>query len=72
MRFPVVSGRAARRAFERLGFEFHHMSGSHAIMVRHEPPSVAAIPMHVELKVGTLLGIMRRAGVERDDFLRVL
>lgn len=72
MRFPVVSGRDAEKAFQRLGFHFERQVGSHRILVRIEPFGMASIPMHGEVKRGTLLGILRKAGVSREEFLREL
>lgn len=72
MRFPVVSGRDAVRAFQQLGFVLDHQTGSHAIMYRDNPFGRASIPQHSGVKVGTLLGILRKAGVTREEFLAAL
>ena len=53
---PVVSGRQARRAFEKDGWAFNRLRGSHMILVK---PGVAvnlSIPDHRELDRG-LLGL---------------
>ena len=43
--------------------------------MRKETPDGAvgcAVPLHKELKIGTLRGILRQAKVESDDFLAKL
>ena len=72
MRFPVVSGRAAEKALARLGFQFQRQVGSHRILVRLDPFGVASVPMHEGIKVGTMLGILRKANVSRKEFLEAL
>ena len=72
MRFPVVSGRAAEKAFPRLGFTFQRQVGSHRILFRLEPFAMASVPMHDEIRVGTMLGILRKAKVDREDFVKAL
>ena len=72
MHLRNVSGRAAIRAFERLGFVFDHQTGSHVVLYRRYPPGRASIPDHAVVKAGTLAGILRAAKVSREEFLRVL
>lgn len=65
---PLVSGREARRAFERLGWIFRRQTGSHMILTR--PGSIASlsIPDHRELAPGTLRKLIRLSGVTVDEF----
>ena len=62
---PVVSGRDARRAFERLGWVFRPQTGSHM-----KAGSVASlsIPDHRELAPGTLRKLIRAAGITVEEF----
>jgi predicted RNA binding protein YcfA (HicA-like mRNA interferase family) len=53
---------------KRLGFAQVRQRGSHVIMRRGERGCV--VPMHRELKVGTLSGVLRQAGVDADEFVR--
>lgn len=55
---------------ERLGFLEKRQKGSHLVMRRHE--SVCVVPMHSEIKTGTLAGILRQAGVSADEFITAL
>ena len=56
-KLPRVSGATAVRALERLGFEKLRQSGSHVIMRRGSKGCV--VPMHSEVKVGKLVGVLR-------------
>lgn len=69
-----VSGREAVRALERLGFRRLLQRGSHTILVRQtaQERTGCVVPMHRELKIGTLKGILRQARVGADEFLRAL
>jgi predicted RNA binding protein YcfA (HicA-like mRNA interferase family) len=69
-KLPRVSGAEAMRALERLGFVKIRQSGSHVIM--RKGPRGCVVPMHSELKVGTLAGVLRQAEVSAEDFISVL
>ena len=58
------------RALERLGFVKIRQSGSHVIM--RKGPRGCVVPMHSELKVGMLAGVLRQAEVSAEDFISVL
>ena len=64
---PRVSGAEAIRALQRLGFEKARQSGSHVVMRRGSRGCV--VPMHPELKTGTLAGLLRQAEVSVDEFI---
>ena len=69
-RLPVLSGGDVVKALERLGFEQVRQRGSHVMMRRGSAGTV--VPLHREVKVGTLNGILRQAQVSPEDFLRAL
>jgi predicted RNA binding protein YcfA (HicA-like mRNA interferase family) len=69
-KLPHVSGAEVQRGLERLGFVKVRQSGSHVVMKREAKGCV--VPMHKEVKVGTLAGILRQAGVSAEDFLAAL
>ena len=69
-KLPRVSGAEALRALERLGFEKVRQKGSHVVMRRGSNGCV--VPMHAELKVGTLAGRLRQAEVAPEDFVSAL
>ena len=55
---------------ERLGFEQMRQRGSHVAMRRGA--SGCVVPLHAEVKRGTLAGIIRQAGLSADEFLGVM
>ena len=69
-KLPRVSGAEAQRALERLGFQKVRQSGSHVIMKRESKGCV--LPMHSELKTGTLAGVLRQAEVSAEEFILAL
>ena len=69
-KLPHISGAQAVKIFERLGFVVMRQNGSHIVL--RKGSSGCVIPNHKEIKVGTLAGILRQAGVSTDEFLRVL
>jgi len=71
-RLPVVSGREAARAFERLGWQFLRQRGSHMVYGKSKVPANLSIPDHEELARGTLRALIRAAGLTVDDFFDAL
>ena len=74
-RLPRVSGARVISALERLGFERVRSRGSHVVMARSKPGQarvVCVVPVHDEVAVGTLRGILRQAGVSSTEFTKAL
>ncbi len=69
-KFPGLSGADLVAALEKLGFEKVRQSGSHIVMRRDSAGCV--VPNHKELKVGTVNGVLRQAGVSAEDLKSVL
>jgi predicted RNA binding protein YcfA (HicA-like mRNA interferase family) len=66
-KLPVLSGSDVVKALERLGFAQVRQRGSHVVMRRGIAGTV--VPLHKEVKTGTLAGILRQAQVGQDEFL---
>lgn len=66
-KLPVLSGAEVIKALEQLGFEQVRQRGSHVVLRRGSSGTV--VPLHKPVKVGTLAGILRQAGVSQDEFL---
>ena len=66
-----VSGAEAIRALERLGFEQIRQRGSHVILKKQTAQGAVGcvVPLHRELAIGTLRGILKQAGVTVEDFM---
>ncbi len=73
-RLRKVTGQEAIRALQRLGFEKVRQRGSHVILKKETSKGAVGcvIPLHRELKIGTLRGILRQAKVTPDEFMDVL
>lgn len=69
-KLPVLSGAQVVLALEKLGFEQLRQRGSHVILRRGSAPAV--VPLHREVKLGTLNGILRQGQVSADEFLAAL
>ena len=69
-KFPGLSGEQIVRALERLGFVVARQSGSHIVMRRNAQGCV--VPNHKEVKVGTVNGVLRQAGVTAEEFNSVV
>lgn len=69
-KLPRISGAEAVRAMEKLGFRIARQRGSHIVMRRGSAGCV--VPAHREMKVGTLAGVLRQAGISADEFIAAL
>jgi predicted RNA binding protein YcfA (HicA-like mRNA interferase family) len=67
---PHVSGSEVIRALERLGFVVMRQRGSHIVLRRGQNGCV--VPNHRELKVGTLSGVLKQAGLTAEEFINAL
>lgn len=66
-----VSGAQAIRALEQLGFVKVRQRGSHVVLRKEtsEGSVGCVVPLHDELAIGTLRGILRQARVSIEEFL---
>ncbi len=71
---PVLSGRDAVRAFERVGFRVlpGRGKGSHFVLHRADPPGILTIPDHRELGRGLLRALIRDAALTVQAFRDLL
>jgi predicted RNA binding protein YcfA (HicA-like mRNA interferase family) len=71
-RLPVVSGAALIAALGRVGWEVVRQRGSH-VRLKHPGRSLfLVVPLHKELRRGTLDGILKDAQLGRDELKRLL
>ena len=69
-KLPSLTPREVVRKLKKLGFVEHHQVGSHLTMKQVATGRRAVIPMHAkDLPRGTLLAILREAGIDREEFL---
>lgn len=71
-RLPKLSGYEVIKILFKLGFIKKKQKGSHVLLVKKTSTGKkigCVVPLHDELKIGTLLGILRQAKISREDFL---
>ena len=66
----VLSGREVCQILTRHGFVEVRRRGSHVVMQRRIENGTVTVPVpdHAELKIGTVLSIIRQSGVPRTEF----
>jgi predicted RNA binding protein YcfA (HicA-like mRNA interferase family) len=69
-RLPRVSGAEVIRALAKLGFEQVRQRDSHVVLRRSDKGCV--VPLHRELAIGTLRGVLKQAGLSAEEFLAQL
>lgn len=73
MRLPVLSGKEVVKLLSKIDYEVDHQTGSHIILRENKPPyRRVSIPNHKVIVPGTLLSIVRMAGLTREEFLELL
>ncbi len=73
-RLRRVSGSDAVKALEKLGFVQIRQRGSHVVLKKTTASGAVGcvVPLHSELAIGTIRGILRQAGVSVEEFLSAL
>lgn len=66
-RLPVVSGQQLVKALERSGWEVARQRGSQVRLHHPDRRIFLTVPLHRELKRGTLSGILADAGLNADE-----
>ena len=74
MKLPRLSGREIIKILSKQGFIVARQKGSHIILVKDSDKGKKAVvvPNHKEVDKGTLLEIIRQAGLTRDEFLKLI
>ena len=75
-KLPRISGRECVKALQRAGFDERpgkrRQSGDHVFMQHNDPYFATTVPLHKELKPGTLRAIIRQAGLTVEEFVDLL
>jgi len=75
LKFPKLSGKDVVKVLvKEFAFETTRQTGSHVVLRKFVAGKkiVTIVPLHRELKTGTLLGVLGLAKIEKDDFLKHL
>ena len=70
---PKLSGQEIVKILvKEFGFKVSRQRGSHVVLKKFESGRkiVKVVPLHDEVKIGTLLGILKLAEIRKDDFLK--
>ncbi len=72
-RLPGVKPLEVARFLERQGFVLDHTSGSHFIYYNRVSGKRAVVPKHNrDMRKGTLMSLLREAGLTREEFVEFL
>ena len=71
-RLPRVSGRQAVKAFVRAGWVPVRQRGSHLYLGKPGVRWKLAVPLHEELRLGTLRTLIAASGLTVDEFVALL
>ena len=73
-KLPVLSGHEVIKALSKIGFVSVRQRGSHVILIKEtkEGKKAVVVPLHKEIDKGTLLEIIRQAGLKRDEFIEMI
>jgi len=69
---PVLSGKRIVGALEKVGFEVVSTRGSHCKLRHVSPPRIVIVPLHDEVRPGTMASILRQAGMTADQIRDLL
>jgi len=66
----VLSGKDVCRILSRHGFIAVRQRGSHVVMQKKLPDTTITVPVpdHPEIRIGTLMSIIRQSGIPRSEF----
>ena len=68
----TFSGREVVKALRRVGFVVDHQRGSHIFFHNLEKNISVVVPVHKELKKGTLNSILKKVGITIKDLKRLI
>ncbi|MEI6841489.1 MAG: type II toxin-antitoxin system HicA family toxin [Methanomicrobiales archaeon] len=71
-KLPVISGLKAVKTFHTFGFSISRQTGSHCIMEKSGLDVTLSVPLHTNLKRGTLRNLIKDAGLTVDEFVMML
>jgi len=74
-KLPKLSGREIVKILvEKFEFEVVRQRGSHVVLRKFKDGEkiVTVVPMHREVKTGTLLGILKLARITKEEFMKDL
>ena len=73
-KLPHLSGNEVIKLLTKVGFSVARQKGSHIILIKQTTSEKRAVvvPNHKEIDIGTLIEIIRQAGLKREEFLQLI
>ncbi|MEK6906119.1 MAG: type II toxin-antitoxin system HicA family toxin [Nanoarchaeota archaeon] len=73
-KLPRLSGHEVIKILSKIGFAISRQKGSHIILSKEDVSGKKGfvVPNHKEIDKGTLLEIIRQAGLKREEFLNLV
>jgi len=67
-----LSGEEVIKKLQKFGFQKVRQKGSHVVMKKETPEGIkgCVVPLHKELAIGTLKGILKQAGIDPEEFMK--
>ena len=71
-KLPVISGQTAIKVFHKSGFTISRRTGRHVIMEKAGLDVTLSVPLHDELKRGTLRNLIKDSGLTVEEFVTLI
>jgi len=73
-KLPVMSGQKVIKALSKASFKVVGRRGGHVRLKKKTPikTHIVIVPIHPEIKRGTLNSILRQAGLTREEFIKLM
>lgn len=73
-KLPRISGKDVIKILAKIGFIPVRQRGSHIILTKQteQGKKAVVVPNHKEIDRGTLLEIIRQAGLRKEEFLKLI
>jgi predicted RNA binding protein YcfA (HicA-like mRNA interferase family) len=72
-KLPILNSKKIIRILKHLGFSLNHTTGSHYIFYHPTLAKHVSVPYHnSDLPKGTLLNILKQAGITKTDLTKLL
>ena len=69
-KLPVLTAKKVLAILRKCGFEIDHITGSHYLLYSKDSKRRVTVPYHTkDLPPGTLLSILKSAGLSREDLV---
>jgi len=74
MKLPILAAKEIIKALKKDGFEVLRQKGSHISLYKNSDDKsyLVVIPNKKEVKKGTLLSILKQAGMSREEFFELV